>query len=121
MFETGEVSLAMLVAVFISNIPESIAGTTGMRAGGWKRSRILLLWTGIAFICALSTMAGFWLFRSADATWLSFVQAFAGGAILVMLSNSMMPEAFEHGKRAAGIFTVLGFAVSVCMVIVEAA
>jgi ZIP family zinc transporter len=118
-FEKGTVSLAMLVAVFISNLPEAIAGTTGMKEGGWSRKRILLLWLVIALICALASVAGFALFTNTSGQWLAFIQAFAGGAILIMLANSMMPESFEHGGKLAGIFTVLGFFVSVCVVIFE--
>jgi ZIP family zinc transporter len=58
-FEGGKVSLAMLVAVFVSNLPEAIAGTTGMKAGGWKNKNIILLWLFIAVVCAFSTLAGF--------------------------------------------------------------
>jgi ZIP family zinc transporter len=115
----GTVSIAMLVAVFISNLPESIAGSTGMKANGWSRRKIFFLWLIIALVCSASTLAGYSLFSSASAQWLSFIQAFAGGAILMMLANSMMPEAFEHGGKLAGIFTVLGFAVSVVMVVLE--
>jgi zinc transporter, ZIP family len=118
-YEGGTVSLAMLVAVFISNLPESIAGTTGMRAGGWKRRNILLLWIFIALVCAASTVAGYSLFSGASKEWLSFIQAFAGGAILIVLANSMMPESYEHGKKLAGIFTVIGFAISVFIIILE--
>jgi ZIP family zinc transporter len=115
----GTVSLAMLVAVFISNLPEAIAGSTGMKASGWSRSKIILLWLVIALVCALSTLTGYSLFSGASAQWLAFIQAFAGGAILMMLANSMMPEAFEHGGKLAGVFTVLGFFLSVSMVILE--
>ena len=118
-FEGGKVSMAMLVAVFISNLPEAIAGTTGMKAGGWKRKNILLLWLFIALICAISTVGGYSLFSGASKEWLSFIQAFAGGAILIVLANSMMPEAYEHGKKLAGIFTVLGFFVSVSIIVLE--
>jgi len=118
-FEGGTVSLAMLVAVFISNLPESIAGSTGMRASGWSRGKIQLLWLAIAIICALATLAGFSLFSNASGGWLSFIQAFAGGAILMMIANSMMPEAYEHGGKLAGVFTVLGFAISVAIVVFE--
>jgi zinc transporter, ZIP family len=119
LFEKGVVSLAMLAAVFISNLPEAIAGTTGMKAGGWNRKKILLLWVVIALVCALATMAGYSLFSGASDHWLSFIQAFAGGAILMMLANSMMPEAFEHGGKLAGVFTVFGFFISVMAVILE--
>lgn len=71
--EGGTVNLAMLVAVFISNLPESIAGTSGMRSGGWSRMKILLLWLSIAVICAGSSAAGYSLFRevSPRCGWLS--------------------------------------------------
>jgi zinc transporter, ZIP family len=115
----GIVSLAMLVAVFISNLPEAIAGTTGMKAGGWSKKKIILLWIMIALVCAGATVAGYSLFTTASILWLSFIQAFAGGAILMMLANSMMPEAFEHGGKLAGIFTVLGFFAALTVVIFE--
>lgn len=119
LFEGGVVSLAILVAVFISNLPEAIAGSTGMKAAGWSRKKIILLWLIIAVVCAGSTVAGFSLFSNASNLWLAFIQAFAGGAIMMMLANSMMPEAYEHGGKLAGVFTVLGFAVSVLMVVLE--
>ena len=118
-FEAGTVSLAMLVAVFISNLPEALAGSSGMKSNGWSRAKIIFLWLIIALICAVSTVAGFSLFSAASDHWLSFIQAFAGGAILMMLANSMMPEAFDHGGKLAGVFTVFGFAVSVVMVVLE--
>jgi ZIP family zinc transporter len=116
----GEVGLGMLVAVFISNLPEAIAGTSGMVAGAWRRGKILLLWLLIAVICAFSSLAGFSLLGNADPSTISFIQTFAGGAILVMLTNTMIPEAYEHGGKLAGIFTVLGFAVAVSMAVLEA-
>jgi zinc transporter, ZIP family len=118
-FEGGKVSLAMLVAVFISNLPEAIAGTTGMKAGGWKNSKIVMLWIFIAVVCAFASVAGFTLFSSASVKWLAFIQAFAGGAILMVLANSMIPESYEHGGKVTGLIMVLGFFVSVTMVILE--
>lgn len=118
-FEGGTVSIAMLVAVFISNLPEAIAGTTGMKANGWSRWKITLLWIIIAVVCAFACVAGYSLFSSASEKWLSFIQAFAGGAILIVLANSMMPESYEHGKKLAGIFTVLGFFISVTVILLE--
>ena len=118
-FEAGTVSLAMLVAVFISNLPEAIAGTTGMKAGGWSKTKIIFLWIIIALICAFATICGYSLFSGVSEQWLSFIQAFAGGAILIMLANSMIPESYEHGGKLTGIFTVLGFFVSVSIVIAE--
>jgi len=118
-FEGGTVSIAMLVAVFISNLPEAIAGTTGMKAGNWSRRKIQFLWVLIAVVCALASVAGYSLFSGASSQWLSFIQAFAGGAILIMLANSMIPESYEHGGKLTGIFTVLGFFISVAIVMLE--
>ena len=117
--EGGTVSVAMLVAIFISNLPEAIAGTAGLRAGGWSNGRILGLWVLIAVLCALFTVAGFALFGDASPFLLAFVQAFAAGAILTMLANSMMPEAFEHGGELAGLATVLGFSTAVVVALLE--
>lgn len=117
----GHVSLAMLVAVFISNLPEAVAGTTGMRAGGWSSKKILFLWLFIAVICALAAPAGYVIVGNLSENWLAFIEAFAAGAILMMLANTMMPEAYEHGGKLAGIFTVLGFSVSVMVVLLERA
>jgi ZIP family zinc transporter len=117
--EQGSVSFAMLAAVFISNLPESIAATSGMKANGRNGRQIVMLWAIITFICALATLAGFSLLEGVSIEWMSFIHAFAGGAILMMLANSMMPEAYEHGGKLAGIFTVLGFGFSVVIVILE--
>jgi len=107
------VSLAMMVAVFISNLPEALAATTGLSSGGWSRIKILALWMAVALVCGVASLAGFALFKDASNGTLAFIQMFAGGAILVMLSDTMIPEAFQHGGKLAGIITVVGFAVAV--------
>lgn len=115
----GKVSLAMLSAVFISNLPEAIAGTSGMKAGGWGFKKIVVLWLIIALVCGLATVVGFTLFVGVHTRWLAFIQSFAAGAILLMLANTMIPEAYEHGGKLSGVFTVLGFALSVMVVVFE--
>ncbi|WP_281322376.1 ZIP family metal transporter [Flavobacterium aestivum] len=119
LFEGGTISLAMLAAVFISNLPEAIAGSSGMKSDGWSKHKITLLWLFIALICSFASVAGFSLFATTSEKWLSFIQAFAGGAILMMLANSMIPEAYEHGGKNAGVATVLGFFLSVSTIILE--
>jgi ZIP family zinc transporter len=119
LFENQSGSLAMLVAVFISNLPEAIAGSSGMKEAKWSAKKIILLWIFISVLCAFATVAGFSVFSGVTDKWLAFIQAFAGGAILMMLTNSMIPEAYEHGKKLAGVFTVFGFFVSVCVVVYE--
>jgi ZIP family zinc transporter len=111
-FSGGAVGAAYLAAVFISNLPESIASTSGLATGGWKGSRILWMWIGIALISGLASLAGYGLFQSSPPDTVAFVLAFAAGAIITMLADTMMPEAFENGGKLVGVATTLGFAVA---------
>ena len=111
-FEGGEVGAAYLAAVFISNLPESISATTGLASGGWKKSRVLWMWIAIAVVSGLSSLTGYAVFQDSSPDTVSFVLAFAAGAILTMLANTMMPEAFKHGGKLVGVVTTLGFAVA---------
>ena len=107
--EAGTVSAAFLVAVFLSNLPEAIAATTGLAQAGWAKSRILGLWILVTTVSGLAALAGYVLLDTASPRTIAFVLAFAGGAILTMLADTMMPEAFEHGGKLVGLATTLGF------------
>ena len=102
-------SVAVIAAVFLSNLPEAIAATSGLAADGWRRGRILGLWVMVTLVCGLASLLGYVVFDSAGPQALAFVLAFAGGAILTMLADTMMPEAFEHGGKLVGLATTLGF------------
>ena len=108
-FSGGAVGVAYLVAVFISNLPESISSTSGLLASGWKKSRILWMWTAIAVVSGIAALAGYVLFQHSPPNVVAFVLAFAAGAILTMLADSMMPEGYENGGKWTGIATTLGF------------
>ena len=118
-YEGGEVGAAYLAAVFISNVPESISATSGLVASGWQKSRILWMWIGIAVVSGLSSLAGYSLFQDASPNVNAFILTFAAGAILTMLANTMMPEAFEHGGKLVGIMVTLGFAVAFTIHLLE--
>jgi ZIP family zinc transporter len=110
---SGEgISIALFVAVFLSNIPESMAATSGLAASGVSSSRILAIWASVTVISGLAAMAGYGLLGSAPPGVVAFVQSFAAGAVLTMLADTMMPEAFEHGGQVAGLATTLGFVVA---------
>ncbi|WP_244927969.1 ZIP family zinc transporter [Nocardioides sp. W7] len=111
-FEGGAVGAAYLAAVFISNLPEAISSTTGLASSGWKNSRILGMWVGIAGVSGLASVAGYGLFQDSSPGTVAFVLAFAAGAILTMLANTMMPEAYERGGKLVGVVTTLGFSVA---------
>jgi ZIP family zinc transporter len=105
----GAVNLAFLVAVFVSNIPEGLAGTLSLEAAGRSHRRVFWMWFSLVVVSALCAGLGYlfihWL-PEADGR---YAQAFAAGAMLTMIADAMMPEAFEHGGKLVGIFTVFGF------------
>jgi zinc transporter, ZIP family len=110
---SGEgVSAAMLAAVFLSNLPEAVAATSGLTRSGWSGRNVLLLWLGVTIVSAFASLAGYGLLDGASGDTVAFVLAFAGGAILTMLADTMMPEAFEHGGPLVGVLTTLGFALA---------
>ena len=109
-FQGGAVGAAYLTAVFISNLPEAISSTAALTAGGWRKTRILWLWIAITLISGLASLGGYGLFQHSTPDTVAFVLAFAAGAILTMLADTMMPEAYEHGGKLVGVVTTLGFA-----------
>jgi zinc transporter, ZIP family len=110
LLESGGIGVAVLAAVFLSNLPESIAATSSLRASGWGWDAVYGLWTGIAITSGTAAAVGYQLMSAATPSVFAFVLAFAGGAILAMLSTTMMPEAYEYGGRLVGVTTTLGFA-----------
>src|SRR5215203_748232 len=108
----GGVSVAMLAAVFLSNLPEALSSTVGLSNSGWGRREILGLWVVVTIVSGISALAGYALFDGASVATIAFVQAFAGGALLTMLADTMMPEAFRYGGKQVGLVTTLGFALA---------
>jgi ZIP family zinc transporter len=106
------VSVPMVVAVFLSNLPESIASTNGLKQSGMNRAQVLLFWGGLAVICAVAAAVGYGVVAGLPVTVTAFVQAFAAGALLTMLGDTMIPEGYEAAGRWAGILLVMGFALS---------
>jgi ZIP family zinc transporter len=110
---TGEgVSVGLLVAIFVSNLPEAIGSSTDMREGGRPPGWVARLWVAVATICTLATVVGFAAADAVSDDFKAAINGFAAGALLVMLIDSMIPEASAKGGRAAGLTTVLGFAVA---------
>jgi ZIP family zinc transporter len=106
------VSAAVLAAVFLSNLPEAVSATTGLSKAGWTQRRVLGLWVLVTAVAGLASLAGYAWLENASVNTIAFVLAFAGGAVLTMLADTMMPEAFEHGGKLVGVFTTIGFAIA---------
>ncbi|WP_243073952.1 ZIP family metal transporter [Microbacterium sp. SS28] len=106
------VSIALLVAIFVSNLPEAIGSATDMRAAGTKSRTIILGWSAVAVVCALATLGGYAVSSVVDPRLTGAIDGFAAGALLVMLVSAMIPEAKEKAGNTAGLVAVLGFAVA---------
>jgi len=109
------VGLSLLIAIFVSNLPEAIGGARDMHEAGTSRGRVVLLWTGVAVVCAAASVAGYLAADSASGEIRAIIDGFAAGALIVMLIDSMIPEARRGAGRAAGLATTLGFAVAVAL------
>jgi ZIP family zinc transporter len=108
----GSVSASFVVAVFISNLPESISASAGLERNGRTKGWIYGLWLLIALASAVAAGIGYQVLGDATGNTLAFVNAFAAGAILCMLSDTFIPQAFKQGGDKVGLVTVFGFALA---------
>ena len=108
----ASVGAPFLAAVFLSNLPESIGSASEARESGTKRGPILRLWAGVAIVSTLATVAGYALLDGASGNVVGTIQGFAAGALIVMLVDTMIPDATRRAGGPTGLFTTLGFAVA---------
>ena len=106
------VSVSLLVAIFVSNLPEAMGSADDMLKAGTSRGAILRLWLAVAAICTLATIAGYLAADAASGGFKATIDGFAAGALLVMLVDSMIPDATAKAGRTTGLITTLGFAVA---------
>lgn len=111
----GSTSIAYIVALVVSNVPMAIGATTSLVGTGWQRSHVFMMWAGIALLSATCAAIGYALFEARPGLTGSRAEAFAAGAILAMLTNTLMPEAYRQGGHRAGMFTALGFVFAVSL------
>lgn len=109
LIQGGAVSVAAVVAIFLSNIPEGLSSSAGMKKAGRPARYIFGVWALIAVASSVASIAGYLLFRGLSPAIIAGTVAVAAGAILTMLADTMMPEAFEGSHNFAGIISVAGF------------
>lgn len=109
MIHGGAVSLVAVIAIFLSNIPEGLSSAAGMKRAGRSAGYVFALWVGIALISGVASLVGYAVFANFSADVIAATEAMAAGAILAMLADTMMPEAFEVAHDYAGLITVAGF------------
>ena len=108
----GAVSLPVLAAVFISNVPEGLSSAAGMKRNGRSAGYVFGVWGGIAVISGLAALLGYVTLGSAPPGAIAVITAVAAGAILNMIADTMIPEAFEETRTWTGLITTLGFLVA---------
>lgn len=109
LLEGHGVATVAVVAIFLSNLPEGLSSAAGMKAEGRRAGFVFLLWAGVALISGLSALLGYLAFAGAPPGLVAAVQAVAAGAILAMIVDTMVPEAFEESQDFAGLVAVAGF------------
>jgi zinc transporter, ZIP family len=112
MIAGGAVGIVAVIAIFLSNVPEGLSSSAGMRKSGRSKTYVFGVWTAIAVISGVAAWAGYAVFRHFSAGVIAGTTAVAAGAILSMLADTMIPEAFEYAHNFAGLVTVVGFLVA---------
>ncbi|MEA2442822.1 MAG: zinc transporter, family, partial [Thermoleophilales bacterium] len=113
------VSVALLMAIFVSDLPEALGSAHELEDAGRNRRAVLRLWLAVAAVLAVATPAGRALAQSVGNDYLAALNGFAAGALLVMLVTQMAPQAQERAGRAAGLATTLGFAAATALATVS--
>lgn len=112
---TGDVSLVLIVAIFISNIPEGLSSTSGLRKSGFSVKKVLLMWIFVLAASALSSLGGYVFLDHATDAIKAIIGSFAAGAIISMIASTMMPEAYEKGGPIVGFLTAAGIFITLVL------
>jgi zinc transporter, ZIP family len=108
----GGVSLSFLAAVFISNVPEGMSSAAGMKSKGRSAAYVFGVWGSIAAVSAIAALVGALALDGAPPEAIAVITAVAAGAILTMIADTMIPEAFEETRTWTGVITTVGFLVA---------
>ena len=109
LIEGGGVGVALVAAVFLSNVPEGLSSAAGMKRAGRSPAYVLGLWGAVTLASTLASLLGYLFLAGASGNVVAGIQSFAAGAILTMLASTMMPEAYEDGGPVVGVVTTVGF------------
>jgi ZIP family zinc transporter len=109
----GGVSVPFLAGVALSNLPEGMASSSGLAASGWSRGGVLLLWAAVALASGAAAAAGYAVLQGDSARAGGLAQAFAAGALLTMIADTMLPEAYAVEREWTGPLVVVGFSVAI--------
>jgi len=109
LLEKNGIGLLMLAAIFLSNLPESISSIDDLKREGFSTRRIYFMWSIVSISSIVAAILSFIFLKNINLNVRGIIESFASGAILAMLADSMMPEAYEEGGYLIGFLTMLGF------------
>ena len=111
----GSVSVALLIGIVLSNLPEGLSSSSGLRIAGWTRARVVRMWLLVVLVSAVSAALGYALLDPTHGHTGAFAQSFAAGALLAMITDTMLPEAYDVEQISTGSLVAIGFAISLML------
>ena len=111
----GGISVALLTGILLSNLPEGMSSSSGLRISGWPRTRVIRMWLLVIAVSALSAALGYAVLDPAQGRTGALAQAFAAGALLTMVADTMLPEAFDVVGLFTGSLVAIGFALAIIL------
>jgi ZIP family zinc transporter len=111
----GGVSVSLFTGVVLSNLPEGMASSSGLKAAGWPQRRVLLMWLAVVAVSAVAALLGYVTLDAESGHTGALVQAFAAGALLAMCADTLLPEAYEVEGPWTGLLVAVGFAISIAL------
>ena len=111
----GEISVALFTGIVLSNFPEGLSSSAGLRVAGWARRRVITMWLIVVAVSAVSAAAGYALLDPDGSRSAALIEAFAAGALLAMVADTLLPEAFDVEGVYTGSLVAIGFAISLML------
>jgi zinc transporter, ZIP family len=111
----GGVSLPLLAGISLSNLPEGLSSSSGLKVAGWPGRRVYLMWAVVVLAAGISSALGYVVLNPASGLTGALVQAFAGGALLAMVADELLPEAYEVEGVLTGVLVVVGLSISLML------
>lgn len=115
LLEQNTVSFLLVIAIFVSNIPEGLSSTVGLRKSGYSHLKISVMWVSVLVIATLASWSGYFFLQDASEALMSGISGFAGGGIIAMIASTMMPEAYEESGPVTGLITAMGLLASLVL------
>lgn len=112
LINSNKVDVLFISAIFVSNFPESLSSTVGLKKDQYSNRKILFLWGSVVVISAVSSVVGYVFLQESSESMIASIGAFGAGGLIAMVCSTMLPEAFEEGGPVIGFITSLGLIIS---------